>query len=76
MPQSATIAELTAEEILTAAKRLGFRAEVEAEKNYPRQYFDYAGRVKVTKKAGTTKAQFLKQLAAELAKVKAAAAHK
>jgi|SRR5271157_1411218 len=71
-----SLPDLTAEEIVAAAKRLGFRVEVEAEKQYPRRFFDYAGRVKVGKKAGTTKARFLKDLAAELHKLRAAAAHK
>ena len=72
VPESSSLADLTTEEILAAAKRLGFRAEVESEKQYPRRFFEYAGRVKVTKKGGTTKVRFLKDLAAELQKQRAA----
>ena len=72
VPEGQSLAELTAEEIVAAAKRLGFRAEVEADKHYPRRFFDYSGRVKVTKKGSTTKARFLKELAAELQKQRGA----
>jgi signal recognition particle subunit SEC65 len=76
VPESDSLPDLTAEEIVDAAKRLGFRAELEAGKQYPRRYFDYAGRVKVTKKGATTKAHFLRQLAAELRKQRTVAARK
>ncbi|MGD1099130.1 MAG: signal recognition particle subunit SRP19/SEC65 family protein [Thermoplasmata archaeon] len=76
VPQPESLPELTAEEIVTAAKRLGFRAEVEADKQYPRRFFEYAGRVKVTKKGAMTKAHFLKELATELHKQRAAAGRK
>ena len=66
VPASASVPELTVDEIVTAAKHLGYKAEAEAEKQYPRRYFDYAGRVKVMKKGSTTKAGFLKALSAEL----------
>jgi len=71
VPEAASLTELTAEEIVAAAKRLGFRAEVEAEKQYPRRFFEYAGRVKVTKKGSVSKARFLKELAEELHKHRA-----
>ncbi|HYA54683.1 MAG TPA: signal recognition particle subunit SRP19/SEC65 family protein [Thermoplasmata archaeon] len=76
LPAADLVSDLTSEEIVAAAKRLGFRAELEAEKQYPRRFYDYSGRVKVTKKGSTTKAHFLKELAAELTKQRAAAAHK
>jgi signal recognition particle subunit SEC65 len=76
VPQTETLVELTAEEIVDAAKRLGFKAEIEADKQYPRRSFDYAGRVKVTKKGATTKARFLRQLSAELRKQRTAAGRK
>ncbi|MCI4339614.1 MAG: signal recognition particle subunit SRP19/SEC65 family protein [Thermoplasmata archaeon] len=68
LPEAETVPDLTAEEILEAAKRLGFKAEVESGKQYPRQFFTYAGRVKVTKRSGTTKTAFLRALAAEVRK--------
>jgi signal recognition particle subunit SRP19 len=60
------LSELTAEEIVQAARRLGYKAEVEAEKQYPRDVNVPAGRVKVTKRAGVTKARFLHLVATEL----------
>jgi signal recognition particle subunit SEC65 len=76
VPEAESLPDLTSEEIVAAAKRLGFRAEAEAEKQYPRRFFDYSGRVKVMKKGTTTKAHFLKQLAQELSKQRAAAGRK
>jgi signal recognition particle subunit SEC65 len=76
LPSGLTIVDVTSEEIVQAAKRLGYRAEVEASKQYPRQCFDYAGRVKVSKKAGVTKTRFLKAVAAELARQRTAAGKK
>lgn len=58
--------ELTAEEIVRAAQRIGYKAVVEAEKQYPRDVGGYAGRVKVTKRPGVSKARFLHLLSAEL----------
>ncbi len=66
VPASAGLADVTAEEIVEAAKRLGFAAELEAGKDYPRRSFTYAGRVKVPKKAGTSKTAFLRAVATEL----------
>ncbi len=76
VPEAETLIEITSEEIVEAAKRLGFKAEVEAEKQYPRRAFDFAGRVKVSKKGGTTKARFLRQLSVELRKQRTAAGRK
>ncbi len=61
-----SVGGLTAEEIVQAARRLGFTAVIEADKDYPRDTAAYAGRVKVTKRAGTSKARFLHLLSAEL----------
>ncbi len=66
VPAADGLGEVSAEEILEAAKRLGAKAELEADKHYPRTFYAYAGRVKVTKKAGTSKAAFLRELAREL----------
>lgn len=76
VPETESLPDLTAEEILEAAKRLGFRAELEAQKQYPRRFFDYSGRVKVTKKGPITKARFLRQLATELARHRTATGRK
>ncbi len=66
VPTAEGVNEVSAEQIADAARRLGAKAEVEADKHYPRRFFTYAGRVKVTKKAGTSKAAFLRALAKEL----------
>lgn len=71
-----SLLDVTSEEIAGAAKRLGFKAEIESDKQYPRQTFLYAGRVKVAKKAGTTKSAFLKSLATELERQRAVAGKK
>jgi signal recognition particle subunit SRP19 len=72
IPESETLAEVTAEEIAQAAKRLGYRAEVEAEKQYPRTVPTSVGRVKVTKRSGVTKAEFLRLVTDELRKARGA----
>jgi signal recognition particle subunit SEC65 len=60
--------ELTLEEYLKAVKSLGFEAIIEEGKQYPRSSWKVEGRLKVTKKPGTTKNKLLKMLAAELLK--------
>jgi signal recognition particle subunit SRP19 len=76
LPDTEAVADATAEEIVTAAKRLGFKAEAEPGKQYPRRFYAYEGRVKVTKKAGTTKAAFLRAVAAEVRRQRPAPAKK
>ncbi|MGA8542394.1 MAG: signal recognition particle subunit SRP19/SEC65 family protein [Thermoplasmata archaeon] len=68
LTESDAVPDVTTEEIFQAAKRLGYKVEVETEKQYPRRFFTYEGRVKVTKKAGTSKAAFLKAVAADVRK--------
>jgi signal recognition particle subunit SRP19 len=76
LPEADALLDVTTEEILDAAKRLGFKAEVEAEKQYPRRFFTYAGRVKVTKRGGMTKSAFLRAVAADVRKHRPASAKK
>jgi len=66
VPADVAAKEVTIEEIVRAATSLGFTAVAEPDKQYPRQFYTYSGRVKVTKKAGTSKTAFLHRLAAEL----------
>lgn len=66
VPASIAPPEVSLEEIVAAAKALGFTAAAEPEKQYPRQFFTYAGRVKVTKRKGMSKGQFLHRLAEEM----------
>ncbi len=70
VPEAEAIGDLTAEEIARAAQRLGYRAEVESAKLYPRRAWTGAGRVKVTKKTGTTKTGLLRPLAREIRKLR------
>lgn len=65
--------ELNATTLQEAAKSLGFHAEVE-EKHHPKEAWRAEGRIKVTKKKGVTKEEFLHRLARELRKRAAAAA--
>jgi len=66
VPAADGLGDVSAEEIVEAARRLGVKAELESAKHYPRRFFTYAGRVKVTKQPGTSKAAFLRALAGEL----------
>ena len=66
VPAPDGLGDVTAQEIADAAKRLGAKVEIEPDKQYPRRFFTYAGRVKVTKNAGTTKTAFVRALAREL----------
>ncbi|MCI4347582.1 MAG: signal recognition particle subunit SRP19/SEC65 family protein, partial [Thermoplasmata archaeon] len=62
-PSSASV-----EQILAAAKSLGFQAVAEPERGYPRQGSADVGRVKVTKRSGVTKTKLLRLLADEVRK--------
>jgi signal recognition particle subunit SEC65 len=64
--ESAAVADVTVEMIVAAAKSLGLRAEAEPGKQYPRDVQRFGGRVKVTKKAGMSKARALKAIASAI----------
>jgi signal recognition particle subunit SEC65 len=66
VPAASAPPEASVAQIVAAAQTLGYQAVPEADKHYPRQFYSYAGRVKITKKAGVTKTRFLKELAHEL----------
>jgi signal recognition particle subunit SEC65 len=74
LPEGEAVSDATVEEIVDAARRLGFKADAEPEKQYPRRFFAYEGRVKVTKRAGTTKTAFLRAVAADVKKHRPAGA--
>jgi signal recognition particle subunit SRP19 len=76
IPAAEGLVDPTVEEIVLAAKKLGTKAEVEEGKHYPRQAFQYSGRVKVAKRERMTKAQFLRALAVELHRSRAQAGRK
>jgi signal recognition particle subunit SRP19 len=71
IPAALALADLTGEEIVAAAQHLGFKAELEPTKHYPRTASAFEGRVKVTKKGTTTKAAFLRRVAGEVARRRA-----
>jgi signal recognition particle subunit SRP19 len=66
VPEALAVVEVTPETIVEAARRLGYRAEAEAAKQYPRQAHLFEGRVKLTKKAGQSKTAMLRALAQAL----------
>jgi signal recognition particle subunit SEC65 len=72
VPKGVAVAEATLEEIVAAATHLGFQAAAEPDKQYPREVHTYRGRVKVAKREGVKKTEFLRKVAAELARRKAA----
>jgi signal recognition particle subunit SEC65 len=68
VPSSHAPPTATVEQILAAAKSLGFQAQPEPERGYPRLGSTEPGRVKVTKRAGVTKTKLLRLLADEIRK--------
>lgn len=66
VPNAEAPPEVTLEEIAAAAQALGMKATPEPDKQYPRTFFRYQGRVRVTKKTGLTKATFLRSLGREI----------
>src|SRR5262249_38323968 len=63
VPASDAVAEAPVDAIVAAARSLGFTAEAEGGKQYPRAAHRFAGRVKVQKKAGGAKTAALRQIA-------------
>jgi signal recognition particle subunit SRP19 len=76
IPAPLALPDLTGEEIVAAAQHLGFKAELESAKQYPRSAGAFDGRVKVTKKGSVTKTAFLRSVAAELARRRSAGGKK
>ncbi|HTS33268.1 MAG TPA: signal recognition particle subunit SRP19/SEC65 family protein [Thermoplasmata archaeon] len=76
VPVDLTVPDLTAEEVLAAAQHLGYKATLEADKQYPRAAALFLGRIKVTKRGTTTKTAFLRALATELHRRRAAGGKK
>jgi signal recognition particle subunit SRP19 len=66
VPQAAAVDDPTLAELVAVARALGFEATAEESKQYPRQFHRYEGRMKVAKKPGVTKTEFLRKIAAEL----------
>ncbi len=76
IPAAQALTDLTGEEIVAAAQHLGYKAELESGKQYPRSASAFEGRVKVTKKGSVSKAAFLRSVATELARRRAAGGKK
>ncbi|MCI4337200.1 MAG: signal recognition particle subunit SRP19/SEC65 family protein [Thermoplasmata archaeon] len=66
IPSTIAVPEVTAEMIVAAARQLGFQAEAEPNKQYPRQVQKYGGRVKIAKQAGITKTEAIRRIATSL----------
>jgi signal recognition particle subunit SEC65 len=65
--------DVTLDEIVAAAQALGATAKAEPEKQYPRTFFTYGGRVRVAKRPGIPKTRFLQELAREILRRRPAA---
>ncbi len=76
VPLPASVPEASVEAIVAAAKSLGYSAEAEPTKSYPRQFQTYAGRVKVHKKEGMSKGQSLREIVHALHRLPAPGAPK
>ncbi|HKV90875.1 MAG TPA: signal recognition particle subunit SRP19/SEC65 family protein [Thermoplasmata archaeon] len=72
VPKSIAVPEVSIDDLVVAATHLGFTAAAEPDKQYPREVHTYAGRVRVTKKKGVSKTEFLRQVATELARRRSA----
>ena len=66
VPQALAVPDLTVDALVGAARALGYTVEAEPLKNYPRRFYRYEGRVKITKKKGVSKTRLLRLLAEEL----------
>ncbi len=68
VPAASALSEVSAEEIVQAARGLGYTAEAEPERQFPPAFFTYAGRVRLTKRTGTSKTRALLEIATEVAR--------
>ncbi len=66
VPAAVAVPDVTLEEIVQAARRLGLSATAEEGKQYSRRAHAYEGRVKVAKRAGTSKTAALRSIAQEI----------
>ena len=63
------IEKVTTKEIATAAKRLGYKAEIEGSFKYPKSWWDNPGRVVIDAK-GKKKSKILLEVAREIRKIR------
>lgn len=68
VPSDLALAEVNLDQIVAAARALGYKVEPEPGKQYPRQEYRFAGRARVTKNGRESKAAFLRRLAEQLKK--------
>ena len=66
VPQELALTEVTVEQIVGAAVQLGYRAEAETAKSYPREAHLGEGRVRISKRAGSSKQATLRAIAERL----------
>lgn len=65
IPKNLAIDKINPEDIVKAARRLGYRAELEEHFKYPRTWFDATGRALINTK-GKKKSKVLLELAKEI----------
>jgi signal recognition particle subunit SRP19 len=66
VPAEMAVPDVTVAAIVASARGLGYQAEAEPEKNYPRLFYQYSGRVKIIKRPGVSKTKLLRLLAEDL----------
>jgi len=69
IPSNLALDKITAMELLTAAKKLGYNAELEENLRYPRTWWDEPGRVLIDTK-GKKKLKVLLEIAKEVRKAR------
>ena len=69
LPKNLAIDKVNIDDIAKAARRLGYRAEIEKNFKYPRTWFDEPGRVLINTK-GKKKSKVLLEIAKELRKMR------
>ncbi len=69
LPKNLAIEKVTTKEIALAAKRLGYKAEIEGSFKYPKAWWDNPGRVVIDTK-GKKKSKILLEVAREIRKIR------
>ena len=69
LPKKLSIDKVSTKEIATAARRLGYRAEIEGSYKYPKSWWENSGRVVINTK-GKKKSKVLIEVAKELRKMR------
>ncbi len=69
IPKNLAIDKITTKDIAKAARRLGYKAEIEGNYRYPRTWFEEPGRVLIDTK-GKKKSKILLEVAREIRKLR------